>query len=72
MAKFSYKKSTTTNLKATGVIDLAHHSIQTDDEGELYLKSLFAPFDGSEVTLSISLKSEEELPTPEDVVDDEE
>ncbi len=61
---FSYKKSTTTRLKAVGCLDIAHGSIITDD-GERELLALLSDFDGAVVDLSVSVKDEMDLDLPE-------
>ena len=66
MANFSYKKTTTKNLKVKGVYD-AKKSIVTvivDKEGnevEYYLPDLLDDFDGLEINMSVSDKEESDL-----------
>ena len=61
---FSYKRSTTTKLRAVGCIDLEHGSIITDD-GERGILELLSDFNGATVDLSVTIKDETELDLPE-------
>lgn len=58
-----YKKSTTTALKACGILDVASGIINVDGADKKIL-SLLTDFEGAEVELSVKVKDEEELDEP--------
>lgn len=64
MANFSYKKVTTTNLKASGTFDTYRMVIEVNGE-EKKLSTLLSDFNGGEIEINIKVKSEEELDPPE-------
>lgn len=64
MANFSYKKVTTTNLKASGTLDTYRMVIEVNGE-EKKLSTLLSDFNGGEIEINIKVKSEEELDPPE-------
>lgn len=59
----TYKKSTTTALKASGILDIVNGTIDIDGVEKKVL-SLLKDFDGAEVELSVKVKDEEELDEP--------
>lgn len=63
MAAFSYKKATTTTLKACGFVDIEKGTINIDGEDKKIL-SLLADFNGTEIELVAKVKDEEELDEP--------
>ena len=63
MANFSYKRTETTTLKATGIIDSDRMVIEVNGE-EKRLSTLQSDFNG-EIEINIKVKSEEELDPPE-------
>ena len=64
MANFSYKRTETTTLKATGIIDSDRMVIEVNGE-ENRLSTLLSDFNGGEIEINIKVKSEEELDPPE-------
>ena len=64
MANFSYKRTETTTLKATGIIDSDRMVIEVNGE-EKRLSTLLSDFNGGEIEINIKVKSEEELDPPE-------
>lgn len=68
MAKgLSYKETTTVNLKVAGEFDYENGTIfiETDDgASSRNIIDLLKDFDGSEIELSVKLKSEHELEIP--------
>lgn len=61
MAKtFEYKRTTVSKLKAIGVIDTDKMTIDIDGE-EKSIKDLLADFNGTDITLAVQVKSEEDL-----------
>lgn len=71
MANFSYKKVTTTNLKAAGTLDTYRMVIDVNGE-EKKLSTLLSDFNGEEIEINIKTKSEEELDPPESPDEDDE
>ena len=72
MAKaFTYKKTTTTNLKLCGFIDTDNMVFDLDGV-EKSLSTLLQDFNGAVVELSIKVKSEEDLSEPEEDIDADE
>lgn len=63
MAAFSYKKATTTTLKACGIVDIEKGTIDIDGE-EKKILSLLADFNGAAIELVAKIKDEEELNEP--------
>lgn len=63
MAAFSYKKATTTTLKACGIVDIEKGIIEVDGEDKKIL-SLLADFNGAAIELVAKVKDEEELDEP--------
>ena len=63
MAAFSYKKATTTTLKACGIVDIEKGTIDIDGE-EKKILSLLADFNGAAIELVAKVKDEEELNEP--------
>lgn len=63
MANFTYKKATTTTLKACGIVDIEKGNIEIDGEDKKIL-SLLADFNGSAIELVAKVKDEEELSEP--------
>ena len=68
MANFSYKKTTNTTIKATGLFNLGDMTIVSEDkelgEVERSVNSLLSDFDGETISFSVTLKTEEELGDP--------
>ena len=64
MANFSYKRTETTTLKATGILDVSKMVIEVNGE-EKKLSTLLSDFDSDEIEINIKVKSEEELDPPE-------
>ena len=64
MANFSYKRTETTTLKPTGIIDSDRMVIEVNGE-EKRLSTLLSDFNGGEIEINIKVKSEEELDPPE-------
>lgn len=64
MANFSYKRTETTTLKATGIIDSDRMVIEVNGE-EKRLSTLLSDFNGGVIEINIKVKSEEELDPPE-------
>lgn len=63
MAKtLTYKKSTTTTLKAMGLLDLSDNTIDTGESGIISIADLLADFDDNIIELSLKIKNDEELP----------
>ena len=63
MANFTYKKATTTTLKACGIVDIEKGTIEIDGDDRKIL-SLLADFNGVAVELVAKVKDEEELSEP--------
>ena len=63
MANFTYKKATTTTLKACGIVDIEKGTIEIDGDDKKIL-SLLADFNGSAIELVAKVKDEEELSEP--------
>ena len=63
MANFTYKKATTTTLKACGIVDIEKGTIEIDGDDKKIL-SLLADFNGSAIELVAKVKDEEELTEP--------
>ena len=63
MANFTYKKATTTTLKACGIVDIEKGTIEIDGEDKKIL-SLLADFNGAAIDLVAKVKDEEELSEP--------
>ena len=63
-ACLTYKRSTTTRLKAVGYLDLEHGTIITDD-GEIDILESLRDFNGCPIDFSVTLKNEEDLVLPE-------
>ena len=63
MANFSYKKTTTTAMKVTGIIDTDKMTIDVDGE-EKKLSTLLADFNGGGVEINAKVKEEDELDEP--------
>lgn len=63
MSNFTYKKSTTTTLKACGVVDIEKGTIEIDGDDKKIL-SLLADFNGAAIELVAKVKDEEELDEP--------
>ena len=70
MAAFSYKKTTNTALKASGILDSNNLTIacveKDGDEIIRSIPSLLSDFNGQNIAISITLKTEEELEEPGD------
>lgn len=61
MAKtFEYKRTTVSKLKAIGTLDVSKMTIDIDGE-EKSIKDLLADFNGTDITLAVQVKSEEDL-----------
>lgn len=71
MAAFSYKKATTTTLKACGIIDIEKGTIEIDGTDKKIM-SLLSDFNGATIELVAKVKAEEELEEPTSEEDDEE
>ena len=63
MANFTYKKATTTTLKACGIVDIEKGTIEIDGEDKKIL-SLLADFNGASIEFVAKVKDEEELSEP--------
>ena len=63
MANFTYKKATTTTLKACGVVDIEKGTIEIDGDDKKIL-SLLADFNCAAIELVAKVKDEEELSEP--------
>ena len=62
MAKTSsYKKQTTTTVKAVGYVDLEKEIIETE-EGNITFKDLLKDFNGEYIEFQVKEKVDEELP----------
>lgn len=66
MASFTYKLTTKKNMKATGILDLSHMTIEIDGESKS-IRTLLSGYDQAAITLSVETKDEEELDEPVDV-----
>lgn len=68
MANFSYKKTTNTTLKAVGFLDMENLTITCEDkelgEVERSVIALLSDFNHENISLSVSLKQEQELEEP--------
>lgn len=72
MAKtLTYKKSTTTTLKAVGLLDLSQETIDTGDSGVISISDLLSDFNDEIIELSIKIKEDKELSIGDDDNDDE-
>ena len=60
---FSYKRTTQTAMKVSGIIDTDKMTIDVDDE-EKDLTTLLSDFNGSYVEINVKIKNEEELDEP--------
>lgn len=62
----SYKRTTTTALKAVGVLDIEEDGILlgTDDGDMKKLSALLADFQGAAIQLSVTIKDIDDLPDP--------
>lgn len=60
-----FERTTTTKMQVTGVLDLARNLIIVDGE-ERKLSTLFADFNGGEVTVTVQIKDKEEFDVPEE------
>lgn len=66
MAKsFVFEKTTTTKIKAIGMIDFETNTITVDGE-EKKLSTLFGDFNCCEVEMTMQIKDKEEFDIPED------
>ncbi|MDE7309944.1 MAG: hypothetical protein K2N61_15045 [Lachnospiraceae bacterium] len=63
MANFSYKRTTTTALKAVGIIDTDRMVIDIDGD-EKKLSTLLSDFNGGCIEINIKTKDEDELEEP--------
>ena len=63
MVNFTYKKATTTTLKACGIVDIEKGTIEIDGEDKKIL-SLLTDFNGAAIELVAKVKDEEELSEP--------
>lgn len=63
MNTFSYKKTTTTTLKATGFLDTDNMIIDVDGVDK-DLSTLLSDFNGACVEISVKVKTDEELDEP--------
>jgi len=63
MANFSYKTTTTTTLKAVGILDTDRMIIDVDGD-EKKLSTLLSDFNGGCIEINIKTKSEDELEEP--------
>ena len=63
MANFTYKKATTTTLKACGIVDIEKGTIEIDGEDKKIL-SLLVDFNDATIELVAKVKDEEELDEP--------
>ncbi|MFR2774857.1 MAG: hypothetical protein ACLTBR_03405 [Anaerostipes sp.] len=72
MAKtLTYKKSTTTTLKAVGLLDLSQETIDTGDSGVISISDLLSDFNDEIIELSIKIKEDKELSIGDDDNDNE-
>ncbi len=69
MANFTYKKTETTQMKITGIIDTDNMTVEVNGEDKR-LSTLLSDFNGGDIEINIKTKSEEELDEP--LPDDEE
>lgn len=62
----SYKKTTTTALKAVGILDIEEDGVylSSEDGYTRKLSTLFSDFQGALVELSITVKDVDDLPDP--------
>ena len=65
MGKITFERTTTTKMKAVGIIDFETNTITVDGE-EKKLSTLFADFNGCEVEMTMQIKDKEEFDIPED------
>lgn len=70
MAAFTYKKTETTTLKATGIIDTDRMVIDIDGE-EKSLSTLLSDFNGACIEMCLKVKNEIDLDEPEENDDDD-
>lgn len=63
MANFTYKKTETTQMKITGIIDTDNMTVEVNGEDKR-LSTLLSDFNGGEIEINIKTKSEEELDEP--------
>ena len=70
MATFSYKKTTNTALKVSGVLYSDDLTITCEEkDGDVIVRSipsLLSEFNDQDITLSITLKTEENLKEPDE------
>ena len=62
----SYKNTTTTALKAVGILDIEEDGVylSSEDGYTRKLSTLFSDFQGAPVELSITVKDVDDLPDP--------
>lgn len=63
MANFTYKKTETTQMKITGIIDTDNMTVEVNGEDKR-LSTLLSDFNGGDIEINIKTKSEEELDEP--------
>lgn len=63
MSNFAFKKTTTTAMKITGIIDTDIMVMDVDGE-EKRLSTLLSVFNGSPIEINIRVKTEEDLDEP--------
>ena len=72
MAKaFTYKRTTTTNMKVAGILSTDDMLIDVDGEIKS-LATLLSDFDGEIVEIAVKTKDETELDEPEEEIDADE
>ncbi len=71
MSKFSYKRTETTTMKVSGIIDVDRMVIDVDGE-EKDIRTLLSVFNGGNIELNIKVKTDEDLDEPVALDDEEE
>lgn len=60
MANYTYKRTTTTNLKVVGTVDIENMTIEVDGEDKK-ISDLLSDFDGGVAEINVKIKNEEDL-----------
>lgn len=63
MSAFSYKRTTTTAMKAVGSLDVENMTIEIDGDVKK-LSTLLSEFNGCEIELDVKVKDTEEFDEP--------
>lgn len=70
MSNFTYKRTTTTSMKVTGIIDTDNMTVDVDGEVKK-LSTLLSDFNGAGIEINVKVKDEEEIDEPTESSDDE-